>query len=498
MRVPFAVSRAYVSAESKPDTGAIGRKIYQDNRGFFSMYRKVKRQAGLRSREHSSQASLQLAIIYRRLDELKPDPANPRRHSKKQVRQIANSIGAFGLNVPILIDHEGKVIAGHGRLLACGELGITEVPTLCLNHLTPTQARAFMIADNRLSEIAVWDDQLLAQQLKDLSLLGLDFSIEVIGFEMAEIDLRIASLDDLPEMTDDPADVVPEVAAGPPLSKIGDLWLLGRHRVLCGNALDPGTFAALMGEECAAMAFADAPYNVRIDGHASGLGAVHHRPFPMASGEMDRTEFTAFLAAAFRNLAAFSVDGALHFICMDWRHAEELLAAGRGVYGELKNLCIWVKDNAGMGSLYRSQHELVFVFKHGRQGHRNNVQLGQFGRNRSNVWRYPGANSFGRCGEEGNLSALHPTVKPVAMVADAILDCSARGDIVLDAFLGSGTTVIAAERTGRRCYGVELDPAYVDTIVRRWQALTGGSARHAANGRSFDDLACEAEAANAA
>jgi DNA modification methylase len=254
----------------------------------------------------------------------------------------------------------------------------------------------------------------------------------------------------------------------------------------------------LMDEEHAAMAFSDPPYNVRIDGHASGLGAIHHRSFPMASGEMDRPEFTAFLGQAFRNLAAFSVDGSLHFICMDWRHAEDLLVAGRGVYGELKNLCIWVKDNAGMGSLYRSQHELVFVFKHGRNGHRNNVQLGQFGRNRSNVWHYPGANSFARCGEEGNLSALHPTVKPVAMVADAILDCSARGDIVLDAFLGSGTTVIAAERTGRRCCGLELDPVYVDTIVRRWQALTGGSARHAASGRSFDDLACEAEAANAA
>jgi DNA modification methylase len=389
------------------------------------------------------------------------------------------------------------VIAGHGRLLACGELGWTEVPTLCLDHLTSAQARAFMIADNRLTEISAWDDRLLAQQLKELSLLDLDFNIEDTGFEMPEIDLRIGSLEDLPE-PDGLADVVPEVPAGPPLSKIGDVWVLGRQRILCRNALDAAAFAALMGEERAAMVFTDPPYNVPIDGHASGLGAIHHRPFPMASGEMDRPEFTAFLGRAFRNLAAFSVDGALHFVCMDWRHVEELLTAGRGAYGELKNLCVWVKDNSGMGSLYRSQHELVFVFKHGRQGHRNNVQLGQFGRNRSNVWHYPGANSFARCSEEGNLLALHPTVKPVAMVADAILDCSARGDIVLDAFLGSGTTLIAAERTGRRCCGLELDPAYVDTIVRRWQALTGGSARHAASGRSFDDLAREAEAANVA
>jgi DNA modification methylase len=315
---------------------------------------------------------------------------------------------------------------------------------------------------------------------------------------MGEIDLRIASLEDVPDPADDPADAVPELPEGPPVSKRGDLWLLGHHRVLCGNALDPTAFVTLMGEERAAMVFSDPPYNVRIDGHTSGLGAIHHRPFPMASGEMNRTEFTAFLRQACESLAASSADGSLHFICMDWRHLDELLAAGRDAYSELKNLCVWVKDNGGMGSLYRSQHELVFVFKHGRNGHRNNVQLGRFGRNGSNVWHYPGVNSFARCGEEGHLLALHPTVKPVAMVADAILDCSARGDIVLDAFLGSGTTVIAADRTGRRCYGLELDPAYVDTIVRRWQALTGGSVHHAASGRSFDDLACDAEAADAA
>jgi DNA modification methylase len=439
-----------------------------------------------------------MSVAYRQIDELKPDPANPRHHSKNQIRQIAESIKAFGFNVPILIDPDGTVICGHCRLLACRELGMTEVPTLCLDHLTPAQARAFMIADNRLSEIAAWDDRLLAQQLKDLSLLGLDFNLEVTGFEMGEIDLRIESLEDVPDWADDAADAVPDVSAGPAISKIGDTWILGRHRVLCDNALDPVAYAALMGDDRAAMVFTDPPYNVPIDGHTSGLGAIHHRPFPMASGEMDRPAFTAFLGQTCLNLAAFSANGSLHYVCMDWRHLEELLAAGREAYSELKNLCVWVKANGGMGSLYRSQHELVFVFKHGRNGHRNNVQLGQFGRNRSNVWRYPGVNSFGRCGEEGNLLALHPTVKPVAMVADAILDCSARGEIVLDAFLGSGTTVIAAERTGRRCFGLELDRAHVDTVVRRWQAVTGGSARHAASGRSFDDLASEGEAANAA
>jgi hypothetical protein len=258
--------------------------------------------------------------------------------------------------------------------------------------------------------------------------------------------------------------------------------------------LDRAAFAALMDEERAATAFSDPPYNLPIDGHVCGLGAIHHRSFPMASGEMNSAEFTAFLGQACRNLATFSTEGSIHFICMDWRHLGELLSAGRDSYDELKQFCVWVKDNAGMGSFYRNQHEFVLVFKHGQGAHRNNVQLGRFGRSRSNVWRYPGVNSFARRGSEGNLSELHPTVKPVAMVADAILDCSARGDIVLDAFLGSGTTLIAAERTGRRCCGIELDPAYVDTAIRRWQAQTGGSARHATSGRSFSDLADEAAA----
>ena len=439
-----------------------------------------------------------LKIVYRPIEQLKPDPANPRLHSKKQIRQIAKSIEAFGFNVPLLIDADLNLIAGHCRLFASRGLGMREVPTLRLDHLTPAQARAFMIADNRLTEIATWDDRLLAEQLQDLSLSGLDFSLEVTGFEMGEIDLRIASLEDQPAEDPDPADVLPEVLAGPSVSTLGDVWVLGRHRILCGSALDPQAFTALMGEEHATMVFTDPPYNVPIDGHASGLGAIHHRPFPMASGEMNQAEFTAFLAQACRYLAAFSAAGSLHYICMGWRHLDELLAAGADTYGELKNLCVWVKANAGMGSLYRSQHELVLVFKQPGGVHRNNVQLGQFGRNRSNVWQYPGANSFSRGGAEGNLLALHPTVKPVAMVADAILDCSARGDIVLDAFLGSGTTVIAAERTGRRCRALELYPAYVDTAIRRWQVLTGEKAHKASNGCRFDDLVDEAEAANAA
>jgi DNA modification methylase len=303
----------------------------------------------------------------------------------------------------------------------------------------------------------------------------------------------IASLDDTP-VHEDPADATPEVSTGPSVSKLGDLWLLDEHRVLCSDVLDVAAFRLLMGEQKAAMVFTDPPYNVAIDGHATGLGAIHHRSFPMAAGEMSRPAFAVFLATSLRHLAAFSGAGARLYVCMDWRHLDELLAAGREADARLENLCVWVKDNAGMGSLYRSQYELVFVFTVGHGPHRNNVQLGRFGRNRSNVWHYPGINSFARKTEEGNLLSLHPTVKPAAMVADAILDVTARGEIVLDGFLGSGTTLIAAERGGRRCYGLELDPGYVDTAIRRWQRLTSGTARHAVSGRSFDDLAREAEA----
>jgi len=385
------------------------------------------------------------------------------------------------------------VIAGHGRLSACRELGWTDVPTIRLEHLSEAQAKAFMIADNRLTDTSVWDDRLLAEQLKELSLLDLDFSLETTGFEMGEIDLRIEGLTASSEADEDHDDVAPAAPAGPAVSRQGDLWLLGDHRLYCGSALDETAYVTLMNGEQAAMVFTDPPYNVPIEGNVSGLGAVKHREFVMASGEMSEAEFTAFLSRVCAFLVRYSVDGSIHFLCMDWRHMGEMLAAGRHAYGELKNVCVWAKDSAGMGSLYRSQHELVFVFKHGRERHRNNVQLGQYGRNRSNVWHYPGVNSFARTGEEGNLLALHPTVKPVALVADAIMDCTARGDVVLDAFLGSGTTVIAAERVGRRCYGLEIDPLYADTIVRRWQSFTGESARHASSGQLFRQREAEAE-----
>jgi DNA modification methylase len=433
-----------------------------------------------------------LRVEYVPISALRLDPQNPRLHSDRQIRQLAQSIKSFGFNAPVLVDRNDVVRAGHARVYAAQKLGLAQIPVIRLEHLTPAQARAFAIADNRLAELATWDDRLLGEIFRDLAAVDLEFSLEVTGFTMGEIDLRIEGLSQANQS--DPADDVPHNTNEIAVTHAGDLFQLGRHRLLCGSALERASFAALLDRSQAGLVFTDPPYNVRIEGHASGLGATHHREFAMASGEMTSDQFVLFLTAALKNLAQNSSDGSVHYICMDWRHQRELLTAAKEAYGELVNLCVWVKTNAGMGSLYRSQHELVYVFKNGTGPHRNNVQLGQYGRNRTNVWQYPGANSFGRSSEEGNLLALHPTVKPVALIADAILDCSARGDIVLDAFVGSGSTLIAAERVGRSCYGIEIDPLYVDTAVRRWQRYTGDCAIHAVTGRTFDDLAVEREA----
>jgi DNA modification methylase len=297
-----------------------------------------------------------------------------------------------------------------------------------------------------LTEIAVWDDRLLAEQLQGLASADLDFDIETTGFDIGEIDLRIESLSETKQAPIEPPLPAP---ADPAVAQTGDLWLLGRHKVFCGSALDAAAYDALLGTEKSAAIFTDPPYNVPIDGHVSGLGKIRHREFAMGSGEMDSAAFTHFLETALDLVKRYAHSGSLAYICMDWRHIAELLAAANANGLETVNLCVWTKPNGGMGSLYRSQHELVLVFKLGCGTHCNNIQLGRYGRNRTNVWAYAASPGFGRAGEEGHLTALHPTIKPVAMVADAILDSSRRGDIVLDPFLGSGTSLMAAERVAR-------------------------------------------------
>jgi DNA modification methylase len=426
-----------------------------------------------------------LKIEYRDPARLKPRARNPRTHSAKQIKQIAASIEHFGFVSPVLLDAKDGIIAGHGRVDAAKLLGMTDIPTVRVDHLTPAQIRAYVIADNKLAENAGWDRDLLALELQELS-VELNFDVTVTGFETAEIDLLIGELD---QDEPDEADNVPEIdRSKPAISRPGDLWRIGNHNLFCGDALDKASYQALLGSKKAQMVFTDPPYNVAIAGNVSGLGRVKHREFVMASGEMTQVGFTEFLKTSFERLTAFSTNGSMHFICMDWRHLQEVLD-GAKPYSELKNLCVWAKTNAGMGSLYRSQHELVFVFKNGTAPHINNVELGRFGRSRSNVWNYAGVNAFGK--ERDAELAMHPTVKPLALVSDAILDCSKRGGIVLDAFAGSGTTLIAAEKTGRRGYGMEIDTYYADTIIRRCAEVYGLQAVHAETEKTFEEMSAK-------
>ena len=422
----------------------------------------------------------ELAVVYQETDRLVPYPRNARTHSKRQIQQIADSISVFGFTNPVLTDASRTIVAGHGRVEAAKLLGIKTVPTIRLENLNEDQIRAYILADNKLAEKAGWDNSILAIELQHLTSVDLGFDVTLTGFDVPEIDLILEE-----GRSDEPDEEPVEINTGPPVTKQGDLWLLGDHRLLCANSLDESAYSVLMNGQTADLVFTDPPYNVKIDQNVCGKGAIRHREFAMASGEMTEAEFIDFLSRALQHLRCNSKSGAVHFICMDWRHARELLSASKPIYDTFLNLCVWAKDNGGMGSFYRSQHELVFVFRNGGEPHRNNVQLGKFGRNRTNVWKYPGVNTLSRSREEGNLLALHPTVKPVAMIADAILDCSAPADIVLDNFAGVGSTILAAERVRRTCYAIEIDPLYVDTAISRWQKQTGRQATHAESGKTF-------------
>ncbi|GJE04163.1 site-specific DNA-methyltransferase [Methylobacterium isbiliense] len=427
------------------------------------------------------------SIELRSVETLRPYKQNARTHSKKQVRQIASSIQEFGFCNPVLISDEGEIIAGHGRVEAAKLIGMQQVPVVRLSHLSPAQRRAYVLADNKLALNAGWDQDLLASELKALQ--ELDFSLELTGFSTAEIDLAFDAASEKAEIPPGPEDAVIEPEEGRAVTRTGDLWQLGPHRLLCADALQRESYVALMQGELADLVFTDPPYNVPIDGHVSGLGATKHREFAMACGEMSEAQFTAFLTRFLDLARAHSRDGAIHFVCMDAAHALELLTAAREAGLVLKTTCVWAKSNGGMGSLYRQQCEFVHVLKNGEAAHVNNVELGRHGRNRTTLWQYAGVNSFRR----GRMEELswHPTVKPVALVADAIKDCSQRRGLVLDPFSGSGTTLIAAEKTGRVARVLELSPAYCDVAIRRWQAQTGRRALLAATGCSFEDAEAE-------
>jgi DNA modification methylase len=431
---------------------------------------------------------VELQIEYRTVSGLALDPRNPRQHSQRQINQIADSIREFGFVMPVVIDDTGQVVIGHGRVLAAKKLGMLRIPVVEIRHLSKAQLKALRIADNRLAQHAHWDERLLGESFLELKELDIEFDLSVTGFSLPEIDLTLQKLDErVIGGTDDEFDAI----TGVPVCRLGDVWQLGGHRLHCGDATSEAAFDILMKEELANVVFVDPPYNVRVDGHVSGKGKIRHREFAQGAGELSKEEFTRFLTNSCGLLAKHSADGAIHYVCMDWRHADELLAAGRDVYSALKNIVAWVKSTPGMGSLYRSQHELVFVYKSGTGRHTNNIELGKYGRNRSNVWQYDSASTQARKGN--NLLALHPTAKPVELVMDALLDCSHRNEIVLDSFLGSGTTLLAAERTGRICRGIELDPLYIDTAIRRWQNLTGSDATRLSDGKLFREIEAEKE-----
>ncbi len=411
----------------------------------------------------------ELQIKQININDIKSYKNNPKLHDKKQVSKIADSIKEFGFTTPVLLDEYNELIAGHGRVIAAKQLNLETIPSITLSHLTNEQKRAYRIADNKLTEIGKWDTDLLNIEFNDLLKFDLDFDLSITGFETTEIDIII----DQNTMPSKKEDNIPELTEEDYICKSGDICQLGNHRLICGDSLKAETYKALMGDNKAQMILTDPPYNLKVKKIGS-LGKIKHDEFAQASGEMSEEEFTNFLKEYMTHLKNHSVDGSLHYHFMDWKHIKEMSLAGGEIYDEIKNICIWNKTNGGMGSLYRSKHEMCFIYKSGKSKHINNIELGVNGRYRTNVWDYQGVNCFGA--EKENLK-LHPTVKPVSMLKDAILDVTKRKDIVLDSFLGSGSTLLACEQTGRTCYGIELEEKYCNIAIKRWEKLTNKKAK---------------------
>jgi DNA modification methylase len=425
------------------------------------------------------------------LGDIRPNPKNARKHSDHQIKLLMGSINAFGFVGVLVIGEDNVIVSGHGRFEAARRLQLASLPCVRVEHLTPEAKAALALADNKLAEHSSWDEAALAETLSELSTADLDFDIGATGFDSVDLDRLLGNevqerhrANGATDVSEDPADEIPEIRNDfPSVSQLGMAWRLGKHCVVHGDALDPSTYSRLLGDQMATQVVTDPPYNVPNAGHVS---SKNFREFPMAHGELSAPQFTGFLAQSLKNSAAHLRDGAILHVFMDWRHMNEMQAAAAAAKLLVKNLCVWAKPSPGQGSFYRSQHELVFVLKYGASPHINNFGLGGRGRTRSNVWKYPAVRGV-RMGvndpDEG-----HPTVKPVALIMDAIRDCSKRGDIILDPFGGSGTTLIAAERVGRLARLIELDGNYVDLIIRRWQAATGGNAIEMDSGLTFNEL----------
>jgi DNA modification methylase len=423
---------------------------------------------------------LALQVEYRPLSKLTPPPRRLRKANKRQDAAIRAIIANFGNLDPILIAPGGRIICGYARYRAAVDLGLAEVPTITVSHLSEEQLRLYAIAEEKLGELGEWDQDALRLEFTELSELdlSLDLNLELTGFTMSEID-------DVLVEKDVPGDTLPGFPSHAPVCVPGDTFQLGEHRLYCGDALQEQSYITLMGDERAQIVFCDPPYNQPM----RNISGRNREEFAMASGEMNGEEFTSFLRTSFMLMARFSEDGAIHYQCMDWAHAREMLDAGEAVYSRLRNQVVWNKGTGGQGCFYRSQHEFIYVWQVGEGPPINNFGLGETGRYRTNVWDYQGNNSF-HSSRDDEL-ASHPTVKPVALIADALRDCSHRGGIVLDAFGGSGSTLIAAEHTGRRARLIEIDPGYCDTTIERWQAKTGQEAVHLESGKTWSEIAVE-------
>lgn len=432
------------------------------------------------------QHNLRIDIVYRPVEDIRSYKRKLRKRSRRWQAAMQASIKRFGLILPILIDQHGEIIGGEGVFETAKQCGFSEVPTVRIDHLNEPDIRLLRLALNRIGEESSWDTVELSEEWRDLQPIAMDLGYDVSGFTTPEID---SLLYQPPSKEQEDADDQ-QMEAGAPgseVSRVGDLWVLGDHLVLCASSLEAANLKLLMGGDLARMVLTDQPYNVKIQGNVGGLGKHKHREFVQASGEMDEAEFTQFLTTSIATLAEFTCDGALLYMFMDWRHQWEILSGIRAAGLAMVNMAVWAKTSPALGAFYRSQHELCFIVRKGRAKHTNNIDLGRWGRTRSNVWNYAGVNSFGP-GRDEQL-AMHSTCKNVSMLVDAIRDASDRGEIVLDGFLGSGSTLIAAERTGRICRGLELDPLYVDTILRRWERVTGGTAILQATGETMEQVA---------
>ncbi|MBO6666462.1 DNA methyltransferase [Parvibaculum sp.] len=427
--------------------------------------------------------SFESRIEYLGTHQVLEDRKSARIHSAKQIQKLTRSINRFGFINPIIVDSRNSIICGGARLMAAKKLGLNRVPVIRADHLSEQEIRAYRLADDRIAEDGQWDKNLLRVELNEILEIDENFDLTLSGFDTVEID-NLLVLEDCSQT--EGQDSVPEVNSAPRIARQGDFWWVGDHRVFCGDARDINAITTALNGDAPQLTVIDPPYNVPIGGHVSGLGQNKHDNFAMACGEMDRETYVLFLKDSLAALSKVSPEGSLHFVFMDWRHIRDLIEAGEAIFDAFKNLVVWRKSNAGMGAFYRSQHELIAVFKKGTAPHVNNFGLGQDGRYRTNVWDYAGCTSLGR--ERDEALAIHPTVKPVAMISDLIRDCTNRGDLVLDTFAGSGTTLLAAEQTGRTAVLAEYDPAYVDVILQRAHSAVGVEPIHDETGLTLNEI----------